>query len=54
MKGKPTPKQDKWKDPFFRNAIASRIGWKGMLKLWSHKHKVHTRNTAVYLKGAKG
>jgi len=34
MKGKPTPKQDKWKDPFFRTAIASRAGNKGMLRMW--------------------
>lgn len=34
MKDKPTPKQDKWKDPFFRNAIAARIGRHKMVKMW--------------------
>ena len=39
MKGKATPKQNKWNDPFFRRAVLSRVGhkpfaesWKGFLK----------------------
>ena len=33
-KNRPTPKQDKWKDPFFRNAIATRTGSQKMGMMW--------------------
>lgn len=32
-KNGPTPKQDKWNDPFFRKGIAGRIGYEAMKKL---------------------
>jgi hypothetical protein len=30
----PTPKQDKWKDPLFRSAIATRTGRHKMVMMW--------------------